>query len=223
MELLVAAVAAACGSALGAVWMARRRPAAAGQQSLSLLGQQLTDPGTDQAVRLAAIAAIEQHGVDNPTDRQTVIDLICQHLRSAPPAPGLPDTSLRAALRVLRVRLHRSDTRDPWPPLHLDLSGAHLHELDLSGCMVGELMCRATHFHGTTRITNAIIDFGACFEDAVFCGYAEFNGTYFGSLRMRGAHWQGGVDFKGSGVHQGQGEFLEPTPSPQDSDPSERA
>lgn len=199
LELLLAGGAAALGAAAGAALTAHRCPreGTAGQ-TLAQLCRQLTDP--EPAVRLAAVAGLERHGVDHPDDRQGVIDLICQHLRTAPAPPAAPDVSHRAAQRLFRMRLNTDYERDCWAPLNLDLSGAHLDDLDLSGCMIGELVCRGTHFHGTTRITDAIINRAACFEDAVFTDDAEFTDTYFGGpLRLTGVQWHGGADFEGAG------------------------
>lgn len=98
------------------------------------------------------------------------------------------------------MRLHTDYERDCWAPLNLDLSGANLHDLDLSGCILGELVCRRTQFQGTTRVNGAIINRAVCLDGAVFAGDADFSDTYFGGeVRLSGVCWNGRVDFQGAG------------------------
>jgi hypothetical protein len=198
LELAQTGAGVALGAVAATAWRSRRRPAAPKAAPLAKLGRQLAAP--DLADRLSAIAGLEQYGAGRPAERQVVIDLLCEHLRTFPAPPAMSDGSHRAAQRVLRMRLNTDYARDCWAPLNLDLSGAHLHDLDLGGCILGELMCRGTHFHGTTRVNEAIINRFVSFDNATFTGDAEFTDTYFGgSVRLVGVQWHGRPDLQGAG------------------------
>ncbi|OMB93453.1 hypothetical protein A5746_18725 [Mycolicibacterium conceptionense] len=111
---------------------------------------------------LAALAD-DWHAID-PSSRQiqACVDVLCSYLRR--PWDPLDDNADIAEERVVRetissvLRQHLQPDASPnWSACAINLSGAHLHDLDLSGA----------------RITSAD------FSGASFTGYVGFEGTAF--------------------------------------------
>lgn len=162
--------------------------------------------GSDKApVRMAALYTLERLGQDNPGHRHTVVKLLCAYLRLpfAHPYDGVEPRSDRSETvdieerrQELDVRLtaqhvltdHLRPGRDDtdkitdekfWPNMSLDLSGAVLHEFDLSHCEVTAARFeRATFQDGTSFIRTVFYD-EASFIEAVFYSTTSFGGAIF--------------------------------------------
>ncbi|MGH3939009.1 MAG: hypothetical protein ACRDTG_10315 [Pseudonocardiaceae bacterium] len=111
--------------------------------------------GAEKApVRLSGLHALERLAQHNPAQRQTIVDVICAYLRMpyTPPddqAPGedapeeahsryeqhRQELQVRlTAQRILAAHLRPKAMEIFWVNLDLDLTGAHLHQLDLTAC-----------------------------------------------------------------------------------------
>jgi Pentapeptide repeats (9 copies)/Pentapeptide repeats (8 copies) len=174
--------------------------------------------GAEKApVRLGGLHALERLAQDNPTQRQTIVDVICAYLRMpyTPPddhAPGedaSEDVHRRyeqrrqelqvrlTAQRILAAHLQPGQPAVFWAKIDLDLTGAYLQQLDLSGCQI-----RSAHFDGATFAGGAMFvhtTFGyAGFREVTFTGNAFFMGATF----VRGT-WFQKVTFAGDAVFSG--------------------
>lgn len=149
--------------------------------------------GSDKApVRLAGLYALERVAQDNPTQRQTIVNVLCAYLRMPyqppgdPPAPDADEQLLvahREQLQEREVRLtaqrlltdHLRPGDDPdnpsptfWANVNLDLTGATLIAFDLQQGKVH-----------TARFVAATFVGGAAFSRATFTGDAEFTSATF--------------------------------------------
>ena len=143
----------------------------------------------DAPVRLGGLHALERVAQSNPTQRQTMADVICAYLRMPytlpdDPAPGedAPEDAHNryeqrrqelqvrlTAQRILTAHLNPDAAEVYWADIDLNLTEAHLHQLDLSACRL-----RNAQFNGATFTGN-----DALFCGAEFAGYAEFRGAEF--------------------------------------------
>jgi hypothetical protein len=159
--------------------------------------------GAEKApVRLGGLHALERLAQNNPVQRQTIVDVICAYLRMpyTPPddqAPGedAPEDAHRryeqrrqelqarlTAQRILSPHLKPEAAEIYWADIDLDLTEAHLYELNLNACYV-----RRAQFVGVTFIGR-----DAWFRGATFTGYAWFRGATF-----TGDAWFGRATFAG--------------------------
>jgi hypothetical protein len=153
-------------------------------------------------VRLGALHALSRLGQNNPGLRQTVMQVICAYLRmpyTAPEGESRTDRTGRPNQRAeLQVRLAaqsilaehlrdaadgmRNDATAPgafWPEIDIvDLSGASLVDLNLSGCRVRVIECNSVIFNGESLFRGMICDL-AFFQNATFKGHADFRGVTF--------------------------------------------
>jgi hypothetical protein len=125
---------------------------AAEQRITELYTRAVDQLGAEKApVRLGGLHALERLAQNNPPQRQTIVDVICAYLRMpyTPPddqAPG-EDASQDAhtryeerrqelqvrltAQRILATHLKPKAAEGFWADIDLDLTEAHLHQLDL--------------------------------------------------------------------------------------------
>jgi hypothetical protein len=176
----------------------------------------LTDARESQ--RIGALRTLEAIGRADPGQRQGIVDVLCAYLR----APGSDEPVRRTAASILADRL-RPNSADFWPGLSVDLSGAQLSDLDLSGCRIdGILRLDRAVLSGQARLRGIIAGAAsmarltcldhAWFERSVFHGRvtldgANFHGdawfgeamfgnwTSFAGADFAGHAWFGGCDF----------------------------
>ncbi|MGH3803434.1 MAG: pentapeptide repeat-containing protein [Pseudonocardiaceae bacterium] len=103
--------------------------------------------------------------------------------------------------------------QEPGTPLNLDLTGALLDYIDLSGKAIGQLVLRDAQLHGTTRFSATEIHGDTWFTRAVSygelkCDNAVFRGlsnfphlTAHARVSFEGAHFQQGAVFLSSEFH----------------------
>lgn len=156
--------------------------------------------GSDKApVRLGGLYALERLAQDNPSHRQTIVEVICAYLRMPDPevwtdaeTPGdchherarsrrEEHQVRRAAQNVLveHLRPEPDETGQPtnlkfWPDLDLDLMGATLHHWNFDDCHVRRATFSRAQFHGEKTF----------FRKAVFHGRAWFRGATFHSTAL---------------------------------------
>ncbi|WP_175479574.1 pentapeptide repeat-containing protein [Geodermatophilus siccatus] len=163
--------------------------------------------GHDEApVRLGALHSLERLAQDNPPRRQTVVDVLCAYLRlpytpsnrhssagesNASPV-GSGENKGRDAAQELQVRqtaqrLLFDHIRRPhgfsegsfWPGMSVDLTGATLYDVDLTGGSVSSASFRGVTFLGGADFSHANFESEADFSEAVFTGTAGFWSAHF--------------------------------------------
>jgi hypothetical protein len=114
--------------------------------------ERLGDPSAPAGV--GALHTLEALGQDHPRGRPAIVDVICAYLRS----PVESDGPVRlTALRILTAHLQPGGPGF-WSGLGLDLTGAILTDLDLSGCRIdGDLILDAATLRGTVRLRRLIV------------------------------------------------------------------
>lgn len=184
-------------------------------------------------VRVGAVHALAGLARSRPSYVQTVLDVICSYLRRPFDHPGYAHnrTGARpqweaaderdadqerqvrlAAQRVIsELLLDRRQEGDKLPDL--DLTGALLDYLDLSGKAIGRLVLRDAQLYGTTRLTRTEITGEAWFTRAVSYGRLECDNVVFRDrsnfphliahdrVSFEGAHFQQGAVFLSSEFH----------------------
>jgi len=135
------------------------------------------------AVRLAGVYALARIADDSERDRPTCLEVLCAYLRM----PYDPDSSntgpaerqVRTAAQTAIGRRLRLDHPGFWPDARIDLTGAHLIDLDFSGVIVREITADGATFSGNTWFDKARFGGVAGFSDARFAGFAGFGGASF--------------------------------------------
>ncbi|MGH3815342.1 MAG: pentapeptide repeat-containing protein [Pseudonocardiaceae bacterium] len=149
---------------------------AAEQRLTELYTRAVDQLGAEKApVRLGGLHALERLAQNNATQRQTVVDVICAYLRMpyTPPgdqAPGedAPEDAHRryeqrrqelqvrmTAQRVLGAHLKPAVAPTFWADIDLDLTEAHLHQLDLTRCHIRRAQFDGATFAGDARFEQA--------------------------------------------------------------------
>ncbi|GGS19067.1 pentapeptide repeat-containing protein [Actinokineospora fastidiosa] len=144
--------------------------------------------GSDKApVRLAGLYAMERLAQDNPSQRQTIVNVLCAYLRM--PFTDDPDDLASAQERQVRVTAQRIlsahlrhqnvPSESFWPDIDLDLSGAVLVEFNMTNTRVrGARFANAT-FVGAAWFNGVTFAGDARFYDATFTGPARFHNSTF--------------------------------------------
>lgn len=178
----------------------------------------LDDPRPER--RIGAIQQLELLGDSSPARRQAIVDLFCAMLRAPFDGGGV-----RAALQhALTRHLRRGERGSYWSGASLDLTGAVLTDLDLSGCRIdgaltldhavlwgqtlarglrvrGPVSLRATTFCDHVWLERAHLYGAVRAEGAMFRGDAWFGGAMLESdLRLGGAEFAGHAWFGGATV-----------------------
>ncbi|MBK1784810.1 pentapeptide repeat-containing protein [Prauserella cavernicola] len=150
-------------------------------RSVELLGNE-----ADQ-VRVGAMHALAGLARSRPGFTQTVLDVLCAYLRrpfSHPRFEKKPGAEDPEAERELQVRLTAQrlvfdllprTEQSGAPAYDLDLTGAALEYLDLSGRRMGSVILRYAYLHSSTNLS-----------DCVFTGPAWFTATTTGAGRLAG-------------------------------------
>lgn len=160
--------------------------------------------GSDKAaVRLAGLYALERLAQDNPSQRETIVSVLCAYLRMPYTLPGRPpagivDATLKEQEAIYQARAQEREVRltaqrilhthlqpylmDTFPPFWevwaVDLSGATLIDFDFRHTEINSIDFRSAQFYGKTRFDHA--KFGSAgFSGAVFFGPTSFDDTRF--------------------------------------------
>jgi hypothetical protein len=178
-------------------------------KAVELLGNE-----ADQ-VRLGALHVLAGVADSRPSYTQTVLDVLCSYLRrpfAHPSYQTRPDNPDQAAIepdatwsadqiavadreRQVRLTAHRliadllpgTDVTEP-VRYDLDLTGANLEYLDLTGRQIGRLTARRAHLYGINRLSGVRIQRPALFSGAVFHGKTDFfSASFDGGLSLMGA------------------------------------
>jgi hypothetical protein len=204
-------LAAGTGGAIALLLAARRqrsteqtlehqREVAVEQRITELYTRSIDQLGNDQApVRLGGLHALERLAQNNPTQRQTIVDVICAYLRmpyalpdDKPPGEDAPPEAHTryeqrrqqlqvrlTAQRILAAHLRPSTVDTFWPDIDLDLTEAQLHGLDLSACRIRNAQFFGAQFSGDAQFSRAEFSGIAEFAKARFSGNVGFAGAQF--------------------------------------------
>jgi Pentapeptide repeats (9 copies) len=210
-----------------ATWPPRRRPSDPLGGVAALFGHAIDRLGDPRpAQRIGALHTLDLLGQERPGLRESAVEVLCAYLRGpvgvAQPAatvagpaaaagPGAANLCVAAAERSVRqcaqrllIGHLRPDLPRFWPGLAIDLSGATLIDLDLSGChlagpcrldratLLGQVKLREATVTGELTATAARFTDHAWFERATFGQGARFDASTFA-----GDAWFGEVTFRG--------------------------
>ncbi|GHG36420.1 MULTISPECIES: pentapeptide repeat-containing protein [Amycolatopsis] len=151
-------------------------------------------------VRVGALHALAGLARSRPDYTQTVLDVLCSYLRRPFTRSSLPDPDPEEE-RELTVRLTAQrlvtdllpGRDDSGPAYDLDLTGARLEYLDLSGRLIGGLLLRYASLHSTTNLS------GCRFKGRVyFTAAGTESGRQVGYFRCRGAVFESRAWFSGT-------------------------
>ncbi|WIX99398.1 pentapeptide repeat-containing protein [Amycolatopsis mongoliensis] len=131
----------------------------------------------ERTARLAALAHLAELAGSDPARRQACVDEIVAQLRCRWPDRRAWQADL---WRLLLPHLRRTSPRF-WPGMALCLESLALHDVDLRGCEVRDLVFRGVRFLGDARFEGVVVTGLACFEEAWFARHARFGGARFGT------------------------------------------
>ncbi|WP_146251255.1 pentapeptide repeat-containing protein [Nocardia tenerifensis] len=119
------------------------------------------------AVRRAGVYAMARLADDWPEQRQVCVDVLCGYLKM-PPVNEKSEPEVRAAITdVLAAHLRRDTTEVSWSDLRIDLSYAHLDQLDFSDTVFRRRVnFREAMFARTCLMDKAEFAEGADFDQA---------------------------------------------------------
>lgn len=126
----------------------------------------------DAPVRLGGLYALERLAQNNPTQRQTIVNVICAYLRMPytppddhPPGEDAPEEAYSryeqrrqelqvrlTAQRILEAHLRPKEAAVFWADIDLDMTEAHLHQLNLSTCHIHQAQFDGAQFTGNTDL-----------------------------------------------------------------------
>lgn len=129
------------------------------QDAAELLGHERA------AVRHAGVYAMARLADDWPEQRQSCLDVLCGYLKMAPiNEPSEPEVRMAIAA-MIADHLRPEAGEVSWSPLRIDLSNAHLEEVDFTDAV----------FLRRTRFTNAYFARTCILDRVTFVKGAEFD------------------------------------------------
>ncbi|MFD4668679.1 pentapeptide repeat-containing protein [Lentzea sp. NPDC058450] len=173
-----------------------------------LYGKAVEQLGSDKVpVRMGGMFALERLAQNIPGQRQMIVNVLCAYLQMSLPEDDEQEPQVRARAQAILVAHLRPAAGDRfWEDTDLDLSGARLSELDLSGCRIRAGRFGGAHLGGTTSLRRAEfaqLSFdGAAFDGEALCdelvvtGESSWRSTEFrGDTRFDGARLRGRARF----------------------------
>lgn len=151
-------------------------------------------------LRVGAMHSLEALGQDHADRRQAIVDVLCAYLRM----PAGDDGPVRTSAQRILVAHLRPGGPGFWAGLSLDLTGAALTDLDLSGCRIdGRLTLDRSAFFGQAKLRGLIVGGelslrGAVFHEHAWLDRADLHGpvTCDGAI-FRADAWFGSATFGG--------------------------
>ncbi len=182
--------------------------------------------GSDKApVRLAGLYALERLAQDNPSQRQTIVNVICAYLRmpfdiedlelaiqgkgrskdnSGDSTSAHQELQVRATAQdILGSHLRRSEVENRtstfWPGMAIRLNGAVLVHFEAVGCEFSMADFSGVTFKGRTNFDKTKFERNAWFHQTNFEDNASFNDVEFSHRAMFArATFNGEVEFSNS-------------------------
>jgi uncharacterized protein YjbI with pentapeptide repeats len=178
---------------------------AAARRITELYSKSVEQIGSDKApVRLGGLYALERLAQGNPSQRQTIINVICAYLRMPYTPPGEPTNDAdekgiinhrervqEREVRLTAQRIISSHLRPKekeisndifWSNIKIDLTAATLIDLEFSKCVVHEAAFKSATFVGHAYFESTIFREIAHFSDATFTHGSSFRDARFESL-----------------------------------------
>jgi pentapeptide repeat protein len=177
---------------------------ATGRRITELYTKAIEQLGSDKSpVRLGGLYALERLAQDNPSQRQTIVNVLCAYLRMPYELPGdVPaDVADERTVTTFRERVQEREVRRTaqrllaehlrsralssaagiafWHDIDLDLTGAVLNNFSLADCTVRTARFVSATFTGISNFTSASFCDDANFESATFTGWATFRSATF--------------------------------------------
>jgi hypothetical protein len=152
----------------------------------------LGDPRPTQ--RVGAIHTLEVLAQDSPMHRQAIVDVFCAILRG----PAGDDVPVRMAVqRTLAQHLYPNMGAAFWAGISVDLTGASLVDLDLSGCRIdGAFTLDHAVLTGQTKLRQLTIGGQFSLQAATFTEHVWFErSACFGPVRGGAAVFEGDAWF----------------------------
>jgi uncharacterized protein YjbI with pentapeptide repeats len=148
-------------------------------------------------VRLAGLYALERLAHGNPSQRQSIVNVICAYLRMPFEFPDtsaeeLPTEELQelkqeqevrlAAQRILTDHLRPDQPESFWCNIDLDLTNAHLIHFYFKGRRARMATFIGARFSGSASFDKSTFTNDAHFRGVEFAGGANFYGSHFGAI-----------------------------------------
>jgi hypothetical protein len=167
--------------------------------TLSPPGESAADDGSDAPTGVTEPATVNAPRHDPAQElqvRQTAQRLLAAHLHRP---PGISHEDAH--------RIEPSPTETFWPGIRLDLTGATLVDLDLSGISVKSVNFVRATFSGYAWFYEATFSGYAGFDEATFFGNAGFvRATFSWAAAFNGATFYGAADY-GEATFYGAAQF----------------
>ena len=146
----------------------------------------------DHAARLAALARLAEAADADPARRQDCVEEIAAQFRYRWPDRPAWQAEL---WRLLLPHLRRDSPRC-WPGMSLRFGQTVLHDVDLRGCEVLDVVFRSVRFVGDAHFDGVVFAGLASFEEACFARHACFRGARFGvGADFENATFTGSAEF----------------------------
>jgi uncharacterized protein YjbI with pentapeptide repeats len=186
-----------------------------------LYGKAVEQLGSDKAsVRTGGLFALERLAQNVLGQRQTIVNVMCAYLQMPLPEDDQQETKVRERAQAILVTHLRPDAGESfWENTDLDLSGARLTGLDLTGCRVRRGVFDGCHLSGTTSLrraefgalscTGAVIAGEGWFDELTVTGETSWQHTRFadaasfGNARLHGRARFDHASFAGQAVFAG--------------------
>jgi hypothetical protein len=157
-------------------------------------------------VRVGALHTLEALGQEFAQHRAAIVNVLCAYLRM----PDEDDGPVRVnATRILTVHLRPGPGF--WADTSVDLTGATLTDLDLSGCRIdGDLTLDGAVVHGVAKLRRLVVGGGvslrhAIVRDHIWLERSEFRGqvradfaTFHGDTWFGESNFGAGASFVGA-------------------------
>ncbi|MGW0519957.1 pentapeptide repeat-containing protein [Crossiella sp. NPDC003009] len=142
------------------------------------------------AVRLGGMYALERLAQNTPSQRQTIVNVLCAYLRMpySPPEEGSEQEQWEPREQERQVRLtaqrvlaaHLQPGEAFWPDIDLDLTAATLVDFTLTDCRVRTARFDRADFTGAASFTGTEFARDVTFSQAIFRDLAGFSGMVVG-------------------------------------------
>ena len=155
---------------------------------------QLGNPAA--AVRLGGVYALARIADDSVRDRPTCLTVLCAYLRMPYDPDDPAERQVRKTAQTVLAERLRHGHPGFWLDATVDLTGAHLIDLDFHGITVGEFDGSNATVDRYARFDDATFNGDVLFVEATFNGFADFGKTTFvGTAGFNCAEFRGRARF----------------------------
>lgn len=163
----------------------------------------------DSDVRVTGIRELERQADEFPDQRQQAVHVLCDYLRvMGRSEEHIEVRRIAQDALISHLRTVPEDGQgDPglprfWPDMNVDLSGATLHDWDMSECRVHQAAFKDAQFDGGISFSGTRFDYRTTFYRARFSEKVAFDGAQFhGIVMFQYAHFHDDAVFNGTRFH----------------------